>query len=212
MNPLENNKAPRATYQSSAFNNNNANPLYDIHKQFSNSNKITPMNSQKRNTKMNTKMNPKNNNYIQSMNTPIVPQKLIMNPLTNIKERDREREEFNRTQKYINYLKEHLNSSYYANNEISNKNSILNEKSISLKEEINNNNILYEKIQKSLEEKTRLNNEYKNNYEEFLNQQKNKKSDNDNIILNIEEKIKELKQRNLIVNKECQSKEEIILN
>ena len=212
MNPLENNKAPRATYQSSAFNNKNANPLYDIHKQFSNSNKITPMNSQKRNTKMNTKMNPKNNNYIQSMNTPIVPQKLIMNPLTNIKERDREREEFNRTQKYINYLKEHLNSSYYANNEISNKNSILNEKSISLKEEINNNNILYEKIQKSLEEKTRLNNEYKNNYEEFLNQQKNKKSDNDNIILNIEEKIKELKQRNLIVNKECQSKEEIILN
>lgn len=212
MNPLENNKATRPTYQSSAFNNKNANPLNDIHKQFSNSNRITPMNSQKRNTKMNTKINPKNNNYIQSMNTPIAPQKLNMNPLTNVKERDREREEFNRTQKYINYLKEHLNSSYYANNEISNKNTILNEKSISLKEEIKNNTILYEKIQKSLEEKTSLNNEYKNKYEAFLNQHKNRKSDNDNIILNNEEKIKELKQRNLIVNKECQSKEEIILN
>ena len=171
------------------------------------------MSSQKRNSKMNTKMNPNNNNnYIQSMKAPIAPQKLSMNNLTNIKERDREREEFNRTQKYINYLKEHLNSSYYANNEISNKNTILNEKSISLKEEIKNNNILYEKIKKSLEEKTKLNNEYKNNYEAFLNQHKNKKNDNDNINLNIEEKIKELKQRNLIVNKECQSKEEIILN
>ena len=174
MNPLENNKATRPTYQSSAFNNKNANPLNDIHKQFSNSNRITPMNSQKRNTKMNTKINPKNNNYIQSMNTPIAPQKLNMNPLTNVKERDREREEFNRTQKYINYLKEHLISSYYANNEISNKNTILNEKSISLKEEIKNNTILYEKIQKSLEEKTSLNNEYKNKYEAFLNQHKNR--------------------------------------
>ena len=212
MNPLENNINTRATYQSSTLNNKNQNPLYDIHQQFSNSNKITPMSSQKRNTKMNTTMNPKNNNFIQSTNTPLAPQKLGMNPLTSIKERDREREEFNRTQKYINYLKEHLNSSYYANNEISNKNTILNEKSISLKEEIKNNNILYEKIQKSLEEKTRLNNEYKNKYEAFLKQHKNKKNDNENINSNIEEKIKELKQRNLIVNKECQSKEEIILN
>ena len=212
MNTLDNNITGRASNQSSTLNNKNRNPLNDIHKQFSNSNRITPMSSQKRNTKMSSNMNPKNNNYIQSMKTPVVPQKLNMNPLTNIKEREREREEFNRTQKYINYLKEHLNSSYYANNEISNKNTILNEKSITLKEEIKNNNILYEKIQKSLEEKTKLNNEYKNKYEAFLNQHKNKKNDNDNINLNIEEKIKELKQRNLIANKECQSKEEIILN
>ena len=201
--------------------NNENNNLYDLQKHFSYSTNLNPFESQRRiiktNINVNSQKKPKYNNYINNnlnnnplLATPNQPSSQRVN--TNIYTNAKEKEEFDRTQKYINYLKEHLNSSYYANNEINNKNSIYLERTKSLKEEIQNNNILYEKLKNSIEEKINQNNEYNKKYEIFLNQQKNKKNDTDNINLNLEEKIKELKQKNLILNKENQSKEEIILN
>ena len=118
------------------------------------------------------------------------------------------KEEYDNTQKYINYLKEHLDSSYYANNEIKNKKSILLEKSKLLNDEIQKYNMLYEKLLKSINENEKINNNYKKYYENMLKKQK-EINNND---INIEEKIKELKQKNIIINKENKSKEDIIQN
>ena len=75
----------------------------------------------------------------------------------NLTEFDNEKGEFERTKKYINYLKTHLDSSYYAFNEIKNKNNILITKSKNLENEIKKNNLIYQKLIKSIQEKTKEN-------------------------------------------------------
>ena len=228
MRPLEKNKIIANTSKQSKINNNNNNiknkneNIYNKNKQYIN--KVNPIKSQVKNIQQN--INPKNrqkpNNLeniddnINSTSTQKSPptnqynNNLLNNEKEREKEREKEKEEYENTKKYINYLKEHLNSSYYANNEINNKNLLLIEKSKSLNEEIKNNSILYEKMKKSFDKKKLQNDEYKNKYEKFLNEQKN--NENKNNKLNLEEKIKELKLNKLLINKENQSKEEIIIN
>ena len=203
-------------------NNNINNILYENDNKYLYSSQINPLYNNKKDVKTTLNMGsetPSNNlmhNIIQSNITKAIltsplhqPSNLYnINPYSNTKEKD----EFNKTQKYINYLKDHLNSSYYANNEINNKNSNLLEKTKTLNEEIINNNIIYEKLLKSIEQKTKENNHYKKNYESILDKHRKIKNNNDNINLNVEEKIKDLKQKHLIMNKENQSKEEIISN
>ena len=222
MKPLENYKVNKITISSKRNTNSseqNTNPLNNINRPLQYTSKINSSNSQSKNINLNINPNNQKNNNFQNKNllspintTPSAQEsnKLNINPQTSMSER--EKEEYERTQKYINYLKEHLNSSYYANNEINNKNHILNEKTIILNEEIKNNNILYKKLLKSIENKIKQNNEYKKKYQNFLNKEIKIKSENGSINLNIEENIKELKQNNLILNKENKSKEEIILN
>ena len=226
MRPLEKNKIIANTSKQSKINNNNIKNknenIYNKNKQYIN--KVNPIKSQVKNIQQN--INPKNrqkpNNLeniddnINSTSTQKSPptnqynNNLLNNEKEREKEREKEKEEYENTKKYINYLKEHLNSSYYANNEINNKNLLLIEKSKSLNEEIKNNSILYEKMKKSFDKKKIKNDEYKNKYEKFLNEQKN--NENKNNKLNLEEKIKELKLNKLLINKENQSKEEIIIN
>ena len=226
MRPLEKNKIIANTSKQSKINNNNIKNknenIYNKNKQYIN--KVNPIKSQVKNIQQN--INPKNrqkpNNLeniddnINSTFTQKYPpinqynNNLLNNEKEREKEREKEKEEYENTKKYINYLKEHLNSSYYANNEINNKNLLLIEKSKSLNEEIKNNSILYEKMKKSFDKKKIKNDEYKNKYEKFLNEQKN--NENKNNKLNLEEKIKELKLNKLLINKENQSKEEIIIN
>ena len=98
------------------------------------------------------------------------PQSLSIN-INNSEFKD-EKAEFERTQKYINYLKTHLDSSYYAFNEIKNKNSILLAKSKTLNDEIKKGSIIYQKLRKSIDEKTQENNSYKEKYEKILEQKK----------------------------------------
>ena len=121
-----------------------------------------------------------------------------------------EKGEFKQTQKYINYLKTHLDSSYYAFNEIKNKNSTLLSKLKSINDEIKKNNIIYQKLLKSIELKTKENNEYKSKYEKILKERK----DNKDKIINFEldDKIEKMKGKNIILIKENESKEEIIRN
>ena len=227
MRPLEKNKIIANTSKQSKINNNNIKNknenIYNKNKQYIN--KVNPIKSQVKNIQqnINPKIRQKPNNLeniddnINSTSTQKSPptnqynNNLLNNEKEREKEREKEKEEYENTKKYINYLKEHLNSSYYANNEINNKNLLLIEKSKSLNEEIKNNSILYEKMKKSFDKKKIQNDEYKNKYEKFLNEQKNN-NENKNNKLNLEEKIKELKLNKLLINKENQSKEEIIIN
>ena len=224
MRPLEKNKMIANTSKQSKINNNNIKNknenIYNKNKQYIN--KVNPIKSQVKNIQQN--INPKNrqkpnnlenidDNINSTQKYPPINQynnNLLNNEKEREKEKEKEKEEYENTKKYINYLKEHLNSSYYANNEINNKNLLLIEKSKSLNEEIKNNSILYEKMKKSFDKKKIKNDEYKNKYEKFLNEQKN--NENKNNKLNLEEKIKELKLNKLLINKENQSKEEIIIN
>ena len=127
----------------------------------------------------------------------------------NLTEFDNEKGEFERTKKYINYLKTHLDSSYYAFNEIKNKNNILITKSKNLENEIKKNNLIYQKLIKSIQEKTKENSNYKEKYEKILEEKKNF---GDGGCFPIDKKIEKLKEKNLIFTKENKSKEEIISN
>ena len=124
----------------------------------------------------------------------------------------KEKEEFAQTQKYINYLKTHLDSSYYAYNEIKNKNSLLLNKAKTLNNEIKKNNNLYQKLLKSFGAKKKENEEYKVKYEKILEKKIQGNNKNINNDLDINEKIEKMKEKNLILNKENKSKENIILN
>ena len=149
----------------------------------------------------------------------------------NLTEFDNEKGEFERTKKYINYLKTHLDSSYYAFNEIKNKNNILITKSKNLENEIKKNNLIYQKLIKSIQEKTKENSNYKEKYEKILEEKKKKKKEKnkkkkekkkkkkkkkknfgDGGCFPIDKKIEKLKEKNLILTKENKSKEEIISN
>ena len=127
----------------------------------------------------------------------------------NLTEFDNEKGEFERTKKYINYLKTHLDSSYYAFNEIKNKNNILITKSKNLENEIKKNNLIYQKLIKSIQEKTKENSNYKEKYEKILEEKKNF---GDGGCFPIDKKIEKLKEKNLLLTKENKSKEEIISN
>ena len=166
----------------------------------------------------NQSMNIKNqiNNNFQNQITPdisninsIIPSSQHSSSKLNFDEFQNEKEEFQRTQKYINYLKTHLDSSYYAFNEIKNKNTILMTKTKSLENEIKKNNIIYQKLIKSIQEKTKENSNYKEKYEKILEQKKNMLDTGE---FGLDKKIEKLKEKNLILSKENKSKEEIILN
>ena len=155
---------------------------------------------------------PVKNDYLNNTDSNILnqnPQLSFSNKLSTL-EHIKEKEEFSQTQDYINYLKIHLDSSYYAFNEIKNKNSTLLSKLKSINDEIKKSNIIYQKLLKSIELKTKENNEYKSKYEKILKERK----DNKDKIINFEldDKIEKMKGKNIILIKENESKEEIIRN
>ena len=226
MKPLENYKLNNIKSTSKQITNNSNNQTknqkINENKNLSNKaniiNQQNPLTSQTRNQNINSNINNQKSTNDQNkeilnplITTPKPSQSNNLNITPPPQMNEREKEEFERTQKYINYLKEHLNSSYYANNEINNKNNILTEKSKSLNEEIKNNNIQYKNLLKSIDEKTKINNDFKKKYQNFLGGGKKMDTENEGNP-QIGEKIKNLKQKNYILNKENQSKEEIILN
>ena len=226
MKPLENYKLNniKSTSKQKTNNSNNQTQNQKLNENKNLSNKVNiinqqnPLTSQTRNLNINSNINNQKSTNDQNkeilnplITTPKPSQSNNLNITPPPQMNEREKEEFERTQKYINYLKEHLNSSYYANNEINNKNNILTEKSKSLNEEIKNNNIQYKNLLKSIAEKTKINNDFKKKYQNFLGGGKKMDTENE-WNPQIGEKIKNLKQKNYILNKENQSKEEIILN
>jgi len=92
---------------------------------------------------------------------------------------------------YILYLKNNLNSSYYANNDLNNEyNKIIN-KSKEINESINNNNDIYTNMYKAFEEKIEQNKKFKQEYNNLIKQYKLNYSNDQN-------KLKELRQMNTL--------------
>ena len=99
---------------------------------------------------------------------------------------------------YIDYLRENLNSSYYANNELNNIYKDIKNKSEKTNEQINQNNTLYETINKTYEEELEKNKQYKNEYMNLVDKYK--------LQNNIEQnKIKELSKIRNSQNEEIQN-------
>ena len=78
-----------------------------------------------------------------------------------------------------------------------------------MENEIKKNNLIYQKLIKSIQEKTKENSNYKEKYEKILEEKKNF---GDGVCFPIDKKIEKLKEKNLILAKENKSKEEIISN
>jgi hypothetical protein len=217
MNPEQTKNITNKTNSSIQKNvNTNTNEIQKKRNQSNNINQKPPLNQQINiNNKKRIISKSQNQENIDFQNNNKITNSLIPTPQSstnkiNPYEIQNEKKDFERTQKYINYLKTHLDSSYYAFNEIKNKNSILLAKSKSLNDEIKKSNIIYQKLVKSLELKTKENNDYKTKYEKILEQRK--KSNQKFEDLGLDEKIEKLKEKNLILSKENKSKEEIISN
>ena len=152
-----------------------------------------------------------NNNYPNTYMTPKMELNTIsydVPPQFQKQFNNNNSKELNRTQKYINYLKQHLDSSYYANNELKNKNEFLNNKLKDLTTEIANNKNVIQNLNVYLNEKKIQNNHYKELLNKFLTNnffEATKKNDD-------YQKINETIKQNQILEKENESKEEIIKN
>ena len=73
---------------------------------------------------------------------------------------------------YIDYLRENLNSSYYANNELNNEYNSIKNKSEKTNEEITKNNTLFDTINKTYEDELQKNKQYKNDYMNLVDEYK----------------------------------------
>ena len=80
--------------------------------------------------------------------------------------------EMNHAKNYINYLHEHLDTSYNANNELSNKTEMIINMTKDIESEIKRNNDIYKSLILSYNDKLKANNKYKNEFINFLNKYK----------------------------------------
>jgi hypothetical protein len=69
----------------------------------------------------------------------------------------------NHAKNYINYLHEHLDTSYNANNELSNKTEMIINMTKDIESEIKRNNDIYKSLILSYNDKLKANNKYKTN-------------------------------------------------
>ena len=118
--------------------------------------------------------------------------------------------EMNHAKNYINYLHEHLDTSYNANSELSNKTEMIINMTKDIESEIKRNNDIYKSLILSYNDKLKANNKYKNQFINFLNQYKKQfKSFNNEINSSISE-YNELNTKNLDLKKEIKDTEDII--
>ena len=121
---------------------------------------------------------------------------------------DNKSNELIRVQKYINYLKQNLDSSYYASNELKTNIEFLNNKLKDIKSEININKNLLLSLNISLNEKIDQNNHYKI----LLNNLSSNNFSNDTKKNDKYQSIDDTIKQNKILVKENESKQEIIKN
>ena len=118
--------------------------------------------------------------------------------------------EMNHAKNYINYLHEHLDTSYNTNNELSNKTEMIINMTKDIESEIKRNNDIYKSLILSYNDKLKANNKYKNEFINFLNQYKKQfKSFSTEITTNKAE-FDELSKKNASLKKEIKDTEEII--
>jgi hypothetical protein len=120
---------------------------------------------------------------------------------------------------YIIYLKNHLNSSYYANNDLNNEFNKIMTKSKQINDSINNKNDIYINLNKSFEEELEKNNNYKKDYINLVDEYKlNQKNEQNklkelNQIINVQDSdILRLENENNSLNEDISNKRKIIEN
>ena len=118
--------------------------------------------------------------------------------------------EMNHAKNYINYLHEHLDTSYNANNELSNKTEMIINMTKDIESEIKRNNDIYKSLILSYNDKLKANNKYKNEFINFLNQYKKQFKSISSEMNNNKNELDELNQKNLSLKKEIKDTEDII--
>ena len=120
---------------------------------------------------------------------------------------------------YIIYLKNHLNSSYYANNDLNNEYNKIMTKSKQINDSINNKNDIFINMNKSFEEKLEKNKNYKKDYINLVDEYKlNHKNEQIklkelNQIINVQDNdILRLENENNLLNEDISNKKTIIEN
>ena len=207
------------------WNNNNINGNININNNYSNS--INPINPIRRSGSITFKKDAYNKNVISS---PIITPgsshyKQIKLGANGNKSKPKTKNfsnnhfgnktegnelEMNHAKNYINYLHEHLDTSYNANNELSNKTEMIINMTKDIESEIKRNNDIYKSLILSYNDKLKANNKYKNEFINFLNQYKKQfKSFSTEINTNKTE-FDELSKKNESLKKEIKDTEEII--
>ena len=118
---------------------------------------------------------------------------------------------------YIIYLKNHLNSSYYANNDLNSEYSKIINKSKEVNDSINNKNDLYTNMKKLHEENVEKNKKFQKEYKNLVDNYKinrlneeNKLKELNNIIFLQDNDIQKLENDNNILNDDIKNKQIII--
>ena len=167
------------------WNNNNINGNININNNYSSEN-LTMMNPIKRTRSLNFKNSNTissqnynnhfkqiklgNNNNINKIKTNLKPKKNYMESNYNTRTEGNNNEiEMTHAKNYINYLYEHLDTSYNANSELSNKTEMILNMKKDIENEIKRNNDVYKSLILSYNDKLKMNNKYKNEFINFLN-------------------------------------------
>ena len=111
---------------------------------------------------------------------------------------------------YINYLYEHLDTSYNANTELSSKTDMIINMKKNIESEIKKNNEIYKSLILSYNDKLKMNNKYKNDFINFLNLYKTQFKAFNNEITTKKKELDSITKKNNAMKKELQSTEDII--
>ena len=208
------------------WNNNNINGNININNNYSSEN-LTMMNPIKRTRSLNFKNSNTissqnynnhfkqiklgNNNNINKIKTNLKPKKNYMESNYNTRTEGNNNEmEMTHAKNYINYLYEHLDTSYNANSELSNKTEMILNMKKDIENEIKRNNDVYKSLILSYNDKLKMNNKYKNEFINFLNLYKKQYKDFNIEINDKTKQLDDLVNKNKELKKEIKYTEEII--
>ena len=214
------------------WNNNNINGNININNNYSTENLHSLMNPIKRSGSLNFKnstntlVTPNYNNHFKQIklgaainnnnNTTKIKTKVKgkkydnENTYSTKTEGNTNELEMAHAKNYINYLYEHLDTSYNANSEISNKTEMIINMKKDIESEIKRNNDIYKSLILSYNDKLKMNNKYKNEFINFLNLYKKQYKTFNTEIKNKKEKLDNLVLKNNELKNEVKCTEDII--
>ena len=152
-----------------------------------------------------------NTNNINKIKSKIKFKKNNMESNYNTKTEGNKNEiEVTHAKNYINYLYEHLDTSYNANSELSNKTEMIINMKKDIELEIKRNNDVYKSLILSYNDKLKMNNKYKNEFINFLNLYKKQYKTFNNESNKKNKELNDLILKNNELKKEIKNTEEII--
>ena len=178
---------------------------------------ITNPNKNKTFYNTNPNFNKNKNPNIITPNT--VNRNMNINSNINMKVNVNDMKNDEKLKNYIMYLKNHLNSSYYANNDLNNVYSKIMNKSKEVNDSINNKNDLYINMNKLHEENVEKNKNFQKEYKSMVDEYKinhlneqNKLKELNNMIFLQDNDIQKIENENNLLNDDIKNKQRIIEN